>query len=277
MKIAWIHRGGPMAASYRYRAMIPAVELKKRGHETQINGGEADVVVFAKPSEIDVQGAENCKREGLKVVVDLCDDHFAHKTLGKVYREIVQHADLVTCPTKYMAGVIKSITGKDAEVIADPYEFPYTEPHAVGEKFLWFGHQINLPDIQKWFKHLQGLDLTLVTGSTDKVHHTLYTPEVLQQKLAESNVVLLPVSNGLYKSANRMVNAIRMGCFVVAESHPAHEEFKQMMWVGHLYTGLNWIKAQREDLNALVSQAQEHVEKHYSPKAIADRWEEVLR
>lgn len=265
-----------MMASYRYRAWIPSIELKKRGHETYINDGEVDVVVFSKPDLFDIEGAKNCKKAGLKVVVDICDDHLDNPQLGPVYRQVIESADVLVCPTKFMASRLAQFQ-KPLAVIPDPYEFAYRIPHARGEKFLWFGHQNNLPELQRWFPHLSGMDLTVVTGENTKVHHVRYTPDVLEARLADSNVCLLPTIPGHeYKSPNRLVNALRMGCFAVCEKHPSYEEFKKYVWVGNLYTGIRWAKAQESDLNGLVEEAQKHIEKVYSPSAVSDLWEEVL-
>lgn len=95
--------------------------------------------------------------------------------------------------------------------------------------------------------------------------------------LGSSNVVMIPVRNGAeFKSSNRLLNAVRAGCFVVASQSPAHEEFKRWLWVGPLKAGLDWAKAFPDELNGLVADAQAYVSEHYHPTRIAGLWAQVI-
>ena len=96
-------------------------------------------------------------------------------------------------------------------------------------------------------------------------------------KLAESNVVFIPTNKGEeYKTANRLLNAVRAGCFVIAGDSPAHREFQSMLWVGDVKHGLDWTRAFPDRLNGLVAQAQAHIATKYHPKRIAELWAQVL-
>jgi hypothetical protein len=100
VKVSWIHSLGPGAASYRYRAQMPAEQVERiTGHKCSLNAGAADVVVFAKPMPDDLQTIRMVKNDGARVVVDFCDDHFDHPTLYAVYRDMAKQADIITCPT----------------------------------------------------------------------------------------------------------------------------------------------------------------------------------
>jgi hypothetical protein len=275
MKVLWLHPGGPGMASYRYRTAIPAGEMKKLGHETFVNAGEGDIVVFGKPVPNDMKTLERAKGQA-KTVVDFCDDHFEHSELGPVYQYMAQNADAITCPTNAMRNRIHSLTGKDAHVIPDCYEMPHNDPHADGEKLLWFGHPSNIPELQTWFPYLCGTDLTVVTGENRQVQYLRWSPQTTIQQLQLANIVLLPTSPKKdTKSANRLLEAINAGCFPVCGNLEAYEEFKDFVWVGNIYTGLQWTRAFRSELNQRLTEAQKYITR-YSPESIGQQWAHTL-
>ena len=74
-KVCFIHRGGKEMASYRYRASIPVQALNNKGWEASINEGKAEIVVFSKPCQEDLELAQKICGKA-KIVVDICDNHF---------------------------------------------------------------------------------------------------------------------------------------------------------------------------------------------------------
>jgi glycosyltransferase involved in cell wall biosynthesis len=276
--VVFIHRGHPNMASFRYRAQIPAHELgQMNGYNVQLNEGTADVVVFSKPKGEDIALAKSVKEQGCKVIADICDDHLTHQIIGPILKEMLELADTIVTPTKEMADRLYRVSGKSPVIIPDPYEYPQGPPHAVGDKLLWFGHETNLKDVKPWRSALNGWDLTIVTGPSPRQGALLWSQETMLYCLSQANVVILPTRKGCeFKSANRLLNAVRAGCFVVASPHPAYEEFRSMLWVGQLKTGLQWAKAFPDDLNGLVTQAQAYVREHYSPETIAKQWAQVI-
>jgi len=270
MNISFIHRGGEGMASYRYRSQIPAAQLAGE-HTTSINSGEADVVVFSKPMDGDVELAERCKHNGTHVIVDFCDNHFKHPTQGEIYRKMVALSDTVICNSKDMQNVIYLETGKEAHPIPDPFEQARVAPHADGDAVLWYGHQCNLPEITPWIGKIE--DLRVCTGENTIL--TGYTPWSLESQTAElldANIVFLP-SNTPCKTPNRLINAIMSGCFVVAKNHI---EFREYAWIGVLHTGLRWVRAFRQDLNDRVLAGQDYIEKTYSPEVIGKQWSSMI-
>lgn len=263
MKIVFIHRGGPKMASFRYRCAIPAEELRKMGHQVGINSGEADIAVFSKPVEDDVRLARDCKAGGAKIVFDVCDPHFDHPTLGSVYRSLYDLADRLVFPA-----------GEHPDVIPDPYEFEELPPHANDHSTIWFGHQVNLKDIAPYRKHCD----RIITGNGDIQGATFYSYENLHRGLSGASMALFPTSKGQeYKTANRVINAIRMGVFPICDPHPSYEEFKEFIWTSGVSTGLAWAKSQTPQfLNNLVKKAQNKVRTQYCPTAIAKQWESFL-
>lgn len=263
------------SATYRYRSEIPAKEVSRiNGYTAKVNEGTADILVFSKPLETDLTMAEAAKEEGCKIVVDFTDDHFRKRTAGKMYTSMAQFADVLVCPTKVMQERLKEVLNREAVVIPEPYEFEELPPHADGDKFLWFGNKQNLPGLVQWQPYIQDLDLTVVTAQNDKWPDYLpWSLETMKEQLAVRNIVLLPTMKGAeYKSANRLVNSIRTGCFAVCQDHPAYEEFRQFAWVGNFATGVKWSKAFRSDLNDIVRAGQDYIRDRYSPETIGKQW-----
>lgn len=267
-------------ASYRYRALLPAKQIGFiNGYQCSINGGNADIAVFSKPVSADWEIYERARAENVKIVVDLGDDHFHHHEYGPLYRKMADKADQLVVPTEEMRKRVLEHTGREALIIPDPYEEPLSEPHAVGMNALWFGHKVNIGPLLnvKKLVHKNGFNLRIVTGPQAPPDCIEWTPETIKRELAAANVVILPSKPGdEYKSPNRLLNAIRAGCFVVSAPHPAYEEFKHFVWMGDIRTGLHWCKAFAEDLNGLVAKAQAYIEERYSPAQIARQWAALL-
>ncbi len=277
-QIVFIHRSGPEMASYRYRSLVPAMHLSRvNGYSCSINGGAADILVFSKPMADDLKMLREAKKEGCKAIVDFCDDHFVKNAH---YKEMAKEADLIVCPTKVMADRILEYTGKVVDVvIPDAYEHEEQEPHAEGFNMLWYGHKGNLHDLKPWIPYItEPWKLSIATGPNyPEADKNKWGVEAIKEELTKANCVLIPTRKGAeYKSNNRLLNAVRGGCFVIAGWHPSHMEFQKMLWVGDCGTGLRWTKAFQQDLNGLVKQAQDYIREKYSPKTIGKLWEEVV-
>lgn len=267
-------------ASFRYRCLIPGSEIGKiNGYKCSINTGAADIMVLSKPLPQDVDLAKKAMND-CRVIADFCDDHFDHKTLGEPSKQLARMAHTVICPTPVMADVIFNKTGRVVSaVIPDPYEEELRSPHAsAARKFLWFGHPRNLADLIPWQPFIKNLDLRICTGPNKGVgDYVPWSPQTQKAELDAAHIVLLPTRKGAeYKSPNRLINAIRAGCFAVCGDHPAYKEFRKFVWVGNFATGIKWAIHFREDLDGLVSEAQAYVEK-YSPANVGKLWAEVLK
>jgi len=293
MRLAFVHQGGPEMATYRFRVDLPSTELIRMGHEVSINSGEADTFVFSKPMLTDFEIAEDVKRQGARVVVDIADDHLTHPILGPFYKKMIGIADLLTTPTKNMAERVYRVYDKLPEVIGDPYAQEEIAAHANGDNLLWYGHMVNLKDLMPWKQCLNGI--RIVTGPkpvvNPKPHKKLamigpqwnesyieWSREAQTEELRKADIVILPTRSGMeYKTAHRLLDAVRGGCFVISSHHPSHDEFKKMLWVGHIKSGLDWARAFQDELSDRVNEAKQYIEDRYSPHAIAKRWEEVLQ
>lgn len=276
--IVWVHPFGPTIASYRYRASIPCEEVGKiNGYTTAMQDGEADIVVFSKPSGEQIPIAEKAKADGAKIIVDFADDHFHHPVVGPIYHRFAELSDGIVTGSTVMRGRIYDYIKKDSVVIGDPYEQEECAPHANGEDFLWFGHIRNFGEAQGIFPYMGKRRLRVVTGPQKLSGTIQWTPHAMPKVFAVSNIVILPTQEGAeYKSPNRLLNSIRAGCFAVCMKHPAYQEFRDFVWVGDFVTGLRWVDVFKEDLNALVAKAQGYIRDRYSPAAIGKQWADYL-
>ena len=252
-RTSFIHWGDKNAASWRYRAKIPAGDWASQNDLT------ADTLIFAKPQANELMDMARAKARGAWVVVDFCDDHFDWLH----YQEALRLADAVTCSTTEMAKRIKDL-GRDATVIADPYEYPEMPPHCNGVNLLWYGHHVNRDSLQRILPDLEGYPLRVVSNFDGAIP---WSKETMLEEFARADIVVIPAT-APYKSANRAIEAIRQGCYVVAEPHPALEGFP--IYIGNIKEGIEWTKQQ--NMNELISKAQRFVTEEFSPQTLIDKW-----
>lgn len=148
-------------ASARYRALIPAQQLARLGHQVQLasigpQGWPAEVkdapcetlVISKSFHDANEELARAMRSRGVKVVVDFCDDHFSHPQFGPHFHRLAGLADTIVSSTDAMARSVHRHTGRDAVVITDPVEgprrMPKFSPQLPALKLVWFGHPTNL-------------------------------------------------------------------------------------------------------------------------------------
>lgn len=259
-------------ASYRLRTQIPSAYCN---YPSRVNATGTDIAVFSKPHPDDAMLLHHMKGQGTKIVVDICDDHFKHKDLGQLYEEFCRDADAVVCPTEEMARRIHEYVQKEAHIIPDSWENRGL-PHAEGEKFLWLGHQLNLNEILPYKQMLLRYDMTYCTGPNDVLECVPWSTSMQGQVLAQSNVVLLPNKEETYKSANRLINAVMAGCFVIGSKIVINREFKHFCYLGPVKGGLQFVQGYKSELNALVREGQRYIQMNYSPEIIGRKWQSVF-
>lgn len=259
MRASFIHRGGVSMASYRYRALIPAQTL-----EYPINDLSADILVYAKPAKNEISEMLEQKALGKRIVVDFCDDHFV---THPHYEEAALLADSVTCPTVGMSIRIRKhgYVGTPT-VIPDPYELPEVLPHCSGNRVLWFGHAVNFASLIRVLPRIGGYPLKIVSNVPGSIPWSMDT--ILREFIA-ADMVIIPATAD-YKSPNRAVEAIRQGCFVVAEPHPSLNDIPGI-WIGDIKEGIEWAMHNQESANKRTRLAQVYIQK-YSPRTVACAW-----
>lgn len=204
-----------------------------------------------------------------KVCFDICDDHFG-SSLGAHYRDGCERADLVTCNSQEMARVIKEHTGKEAVVIPDPYEQPESPPR-VHDSLLWFGHQSNLRDLAPWLKHFDKIE---VVTNLNVMGVTPWTPENMDAAFERAGLVIIPTGKSMAKSANRAVESIRRGLFVVAGYLPAYADLG--IYIGNIKDGVEWALSHEREVLKRIAESQRYVFTEYAPHRIGELWKAAL-
>lgn len=130
--IAWKHRDpNPKIASFRYRVFNPHLALLAAGVDSELfNSSNLDkysIVIFSKAyTNNDILLAKKLQSKGIKVIFDICDNHFYNPNSLPEYFELknrllemVSIADLVTFSTEVLAHEIKQYCNKNITVIPD--------------------------------------------------------------------------------------------------------------------------------------------------------------
>lgn len=252
-------------ASARYRQQVPIRELTKLGWEIT---PKAETIVVSKHG-----WDESILKPYKKVVYDICDDHLSDE-YGGFYRKILDRADLAICNSPMMQWRIWQETGHSSLIIPDPYEGEEKKAQW-GEGLCWFGHQVNLPDLFRETKNLRGYGLSIVSQSVME-GITPWSPEAQADALDKCAVVILPTGKSPCKSANRMIEALRAGKFVVANPLPAYAEFSPFCWIGDIRQGVDWAHANQDRALDMVKAGQDHIRNRFSPERIGRLWSGVL-
>ena len=258
MSVSFIHAGNETMASFRYRVQIPASHLG-----WSINDETADTLIFSKPTASNVATAVRKKSDGGRALVDVCDAHL-HRPH---YQDFIRLADAVVVPTPFLAQLILEDCGVEATVIPDPYELPEQPPHTHGSKLFWFGHASNAYSLEPYLPFLRTQDFRLMSNLPGAIP---WSQQGLVEELTRANIVVLP-ETAPYKSANRAIEAIRAGCFVVAEPHPSLESIPGI-WVGNLLKGIEWAIQNPSLSTERLMQSQAYVREQYTPERVANAW-----
>lgn len=282
MKINYSTVADDKLASYRYRIQIPAKHLREMGHEVSIGKPEpADIGVFSKHFNArDYEIARQPVRYR-KVVFDICDYHL-DGPYSDHYERMMDLADTITVATEEMARSIEDETGHVSKVIPDPYEFPEKTPKFTDEmRLLWFGHPSNLNPLRLEIEkgNLGGYWLKVISQPNAMIPCIPWSMEAMENGLDECDIVIIPqedTQRNRCKGANRMIESIRSGRFVIANAMPAYEQFKDWMYIGDIQEGLKWAETNKKEITDRITEAQKYVRQTFCPKAISLQWQSAL-
>lgn len=136
-------------ATNRYRAIIPARELRSRGHQVHFISAydwqwdianPPDVVVlgkllisqdssdFLRLSQRVLAQGNRALAQGVAVIADFNDDHFDHPVLGHHWRSAAALATLCTAGSNRMASAVTRHARGPVVVVGDPIASPVREP-----------------------------------------------------------------------------------------------------------------------------------------------------
>ena len=312
---------GPTSAhaSARYRVLIPAHQLLRLGHEVQIAAvapGQltqavkdmaCDVLIVSKsfdPDHVDLVQA--MRSRGAKVIVDFCDDHFAHPDYGPHFRKMAGLADRVVASTGKMAESLREHAKVEAAVITDPVEgprgLPRFSPQFPALRVVWFGHPSNLGGLAAKAGELRRLaaripvQLSVVTTPTPqaakaaadiaaldperiRAQVVAWSLEATWKALEQCDVAWIPVLESEHtaaKSPNRLTESLWAGRLVVADPVPAYMPFADLVAIG---AGLEKaVMDALEDPGRVernLREAQKRIARVHSAFECGRRWAEV--
>jgi hypothetical protein len=221
-------------------------------------------------------------------------------------------ADLVTVNSVQMGMSVKAHTGRDSIVMPDPFERPKLEPtFNPGReiKLLWFGSQSSfkfLPVVEIWQrleKEIGNYKYTMISAKTDRLISKMslrqakgqisginfdkldmqeWTWERQGQLLSECDIVLMPVlTDNLRtdtKSANRVIDSLISGRFVITTPLASYEEFAPYTWQGDYIEGIKWALKNPVEVQERIRQGQKHTEENYSARVLSKKFiEEIIK
>lgn len=276
-RIAFVSPANLGTASLRYRAAIPAKYLRSRGWKVSIGPGvpdDADVCIFSKHFEDQRDKARTAKKLGRRVIFDICDDHRQTEKAG-YYSDMAKIAHEVVASTPLIAEAYGA-----KRVIPDPYEQPEKEPEFDRDPgLLWFGHKSNAQALLDVLPQINGYRemLTVVSDiSIPGIKCMPWSPNIQRMAMDAATITIIPTQKE-GAGANRVVESIRRGLFVVASPIEAYKEFHEWIWLGDIHEGVEWALANKEQLADKVRTAQKYVRMAYSPEAVGAMWERAVK
>jgi len=307
-------------ASARYRVLIPAQQLVRLGHQVQVaslpSGGwpralveaPCDVLVISKSFHADNEAlAQSMKGRGVRVIVDISDDHFARPVEGAHQRALIALADQVIASTHAMAESILRNTGRKSLVVTDPVEGPRGEPRFEPRfpelRIVWFGHPSNLGGVAEKAEELVRLAahapvrLRLVTQPSGELDQFVAQVNMASagrlsaeavpwsvagtwKALQDADLAWIPAAASAekaVKSPNRLLESLWAGRLVVADAVPSYMPFADLVPIG---VPLDQAVAQAlrdpVKVRADIARAQRRIGRDHSPFACGRAWAKAL-
>ena len=168
----------------------------------------------------------------------------------------------------------------DQDLISDVTKLDLPDDHADEISAIHLFEHIPTPKAKQtlleWLRVLKPYDMTYCTGPNDQVECVPWSTAAQEQLLRQSNIVLLPSKGETYKSANRLINAVMAGCFVIGSKNDINKEFRHFCYLGPVRGGLQFSQAYKHELNGLVRDGQRYIQMNYSPEQIGAQWDTVF-
>lgn len=293
MLINYVTQANHTLASYRYRIINVCAALSgDERYMTEISREPKDnASVYVVSKHFAYDAAYAALNMGKPVIMDVCDNHFEHKHHGEYYRRMCREANLVTCNSKAMKGVVLEYAPNAiVRVIQEAYEMPELNPSYFihkPPKLMWFGHPTNLDTL--YDIEVPG-EINIVTQiktdgfmqmkEYDRVRYYQYSPLMILGVAGLSDAMVIPTDadspTKRTKSANRFIEALRLGKFVIAHPHPAHMELSRFGFIGDIVEGCQWLVDNADEARLRILQGQQYIRDRFSPEAIAGRWRQAF-
>jgi len=79
------------------------------------------------------------------------------------------------------------------------------------------------------------------------------------------------------KSANRLIDSLMSGKFVITTALASYEEFAPYTWQADYIEGIKWALAHPEETLERIRQGQKHTEENYSARVLSKKFIEEVR
>lgn len=294
----------PAEAIYRAHHHVSVLTIKDSKDPELRSILTSDIVVFSNSLDHQhVALAEAAQQCGAKVVFDICDLQLTNPELKPHFCDIANIADAVVTNNKHMAQRIEDYIQRQVDIIGDPYEGPAGDvkfsPRTDRLNALWFGQTLNFNTFVTAIPFFNAtstvcpLDVTVMTGPIDGIHDTFsefnaktqfavrlrYQPwslPAIWDALSDTDIVVIPNSSdekNQMKSANRVIEALRAGRFVVAQPIPAYQELRNYIYLGDdLSAGMTWALQHPQEAWTRIAQGQRAIAEDFAPDIIAKQW-----
>jgi glycosyltransferase involved in cell wall biosynthesis len=302
----------PKRASHRLRGELICNALTDHGYDSKIlkDWEEVDkntIVVFLKHTL--PESINRAKLLGALTVYDLCDNKFDE---DEAYIPCCMAADIISANSENMKISVKENTGKDSIVMPDPFERPKLEAKfKPGKeiKLLWFGSQSSLglfPLVEVWErleKELVNYNFTMIMSKPERLENKMkkrkdagvisswinfnkiqmhdWDWDLQGQFLKECDIVLMPVHTDNYrtitKSANRVIDSLISGRFVVTSPLDSYLEFKNYTWQDDYIQGIKWAIEHPGKALEKIQAGQAYTEENYSARVLSKKYIEEIK
>lgn len=314
-------------ASARLRMGVAAREWRRAGHENLIvdprqaapdghsHFEAAPICVVQKffaGLELDpwVEACSAAKRNGSKLVVDICDFPFHENKdlcVHTFYAAVLKMCDAVVVNSEKMAEFVAPYTSHRPLVIEDAILGPPGKPMFSPDsrlELVWFGHSSNLRyfrgclDSLVLFAMQRRCRMTVITNAGRGAEELAseiqarfapalearfipWSLEATRIALRRCDLVLIPSDPSDPKkagaSANRIAETLNAGRFPVASPLPSYLPFGDSAWLGHdMVEGIRWALANRGEALARIRRGQALVAEKFAAEKIGRQWREFF-
>ena len=263
-----------------------------------------DIAIFGKLAQSVLPLVDDLKRLGIPVILDVCD--VMKEANYDYYCHLLQNADQVVASSP---GVEEQLRIKGVQSVCIPdaqpgAPIPFSAPNESSVELLWYGMPANLVPMLDVIGDLAAhfgdrLKLTLLTNLSHELviaqvpsyierHNNgaeillrQWTPESMEQGLADCDVVIIPSSEHAFhqaKTANRIMTAIWAGKSCVAYPLPSYREFADFVELNEsMVEGVQTMLQHALKHRAkMVEDGQRYIAERHSVPVRARQWDQLI-
>ena len=252
------------------------------------------------------------KRLGSKIILQYCDNAF-HRAdrISELYKDIFQMSDYVVYPCEALHQITKKYTRKRTKtyIIPDPWQIPPQKPREIMSnkvKIIWYGSNKNIIYLQRDLQNLisnstpnHNYELTILTAKYAleeitktirklKASNSKWTfrlvpwqmksqPSQLEHEIKSAHIAIIPsdpsdpLKAGV--SHNRIVDACRGGCVVIANPMQSYKDLSDIALLGdNMATLLNEATSNYSEYCKNLTNQREGLLKRFDPRVNELSW-----